>query len=337
MAATIRDVAKRAGVGIATVSRVLNESPSVSDATRERVLEAIAALNYTPNPIARRLSTGRTLTIGVIVPFFTLPDFVKRLQGVQSALAESEYDLVLFNVENVAQREKYFGEMPRHTRVDGLLVIAMSPSSEQLEQLHKAGVPVVLVDAVHAKASRVIVDHVAGARMAVEHLTELGHRRIGFVSDLLDAPFNFAANQQRYEGYLRGLAAAGIEFRAEYHQQGTGGREAARQMGRALLTLPEPPTAIFAASDTQAIGVMEAARALGLRVPEHLSVVGYSDLRDAEYLNLTTVHQPLFDSGIAAVELLLEAIDSASLEPQEVVLPLELVVRGSTAAPHAAE
>ncbi|MEI7989679.1 MAG: LacI family DNA-binding transcriptional regulator [Chloroflexota bacterium] len=335
MSITIRDVAKRAGVGIATVSRVLNDSPSVSEETRQRVLEAIADLNYTPNPIARRLSTGKTLTIGVIVPFFTLPDFVKRLQGVQQALSETEYDLVLFNVETLAQKDRYLSDLPRHARVDGVLVIALSPSNMQMDQFHQSSVPVVLIDASHPLAYQVVVDHVHGANLAMQHLISLGHRRIGFVGDHLNDPFEFIGTKQRFQGYREALADANLEFYPHYHQQGDHGREAARKMGHALLTLQEPPTAIFAASDTQAIGVMEAARELGLRIPDHLSVVGYNDIRDSEYMELTTIHQPLFDSGMAGVQLLLKAIETTPAEPEKVILPVELKIRRTTAPlPH---
>lgn len=333
MPVTIRDVARRAGVGIATVSRVINRSASVSEETRNRVLQAIEELNFTPNPIARRLSTGRTLTIGVIVPFFTMPDFVKRLQGVQSALVESEYDLVLFNVESPAQRDKYYQEIPRQARVDGLLIITLSVQDAQIEHFHKNDMPFVLVDAHHPQANRIIVNHVEGGEMATRHLLELGHRKIAFVSDYLENPFNFPATRQRHEGYRRAMQAFGIDPLPKYHQQGEHGREVARQLARNLFALPDSPTAIFASTDTQAIGILEAARQEGIQVPQKLSVMGYSDLRDAEYLNLTTIHQPLRESGVQGVELLLEIIESQPQEIQEISLPVDLVVRGTTARP----
>jgi len=333
MSTTIRDVAKRAGVGIATVSRVLNQSPSVSEETRQKVLDAIAEMNYSPNPIARRLSTGKTLTIGVVVPFFTLPDFVKRLQGVQQALAESEYDLVLFNVETVAQRDRYLNDLPRQTRVDGLLVIGLPLNSIQSDQFHQAGIPIVSIDVASPGVHLVSVDHVQGSKMAVRHLLELGHRKIAFVSDVLNDPYGFVATKQKYQGYCETLEEAQLPIPPEYHQHGEHGREAARKMGAALFSLPDPPTAIFAASDTQAIGVMEAAREVGIKVPEQLSVIGYNDIRDAEYMNLTTIHQPLYESGLTGAQILLQAIENPSEEFEKVILPISLVVRKTTAPP----
>jgi DNA-binding LacI/PurR family transcriptional regulator len=188
-----------------------------------------------------------------------------------------------------------------------------------------------LIDARHPRLSRTVIDDVAGGRIATQHLIDLGHHKIGYVSDLLDNPFNFVSSRDRYEGYRQALDEAGIPFRSEYHRQGEHGRKEARDNGLILLSLPDPPTAIFAASDTQAIGVLEAAQEMGLRVPEDLSIVGYDDIEVAEYLHLTTMRQPLFVSGVQGVELLLESIAAPPSCPRRVVLPFELVVRGTTA------
>lgn len=328
---TIRDVAKRAGVGVGTVSRVLNDNPSVSDSTRQKVLAAIAELDYTPNPIARRLSLRKTLTIAAIAPFFTRPIYVERLRGVEYALADSEYDLVLFNVETVDRRSDYFRKVSRRERIDGLLVITLSPHDADVQRFLQTGVPTVLVDAYHPLLSRVVIDDVAGGLLATQHLIELGHRKIGYVSDPLENPFNFVASRNRYTGYRQALLEAGLPFRPEYHREAEHGREQARKITRELLALSDPPTAIFAASDTQAIGVLEAARDAGLAVPQDLSVIGYDDIEIAEYLDLTTIRQPSFALGIEGVELLLETIAEPSLPPKEVQLPIELIVRGTTA------
>lgn len=331
--ATIRDVARLANVGIATVSRVLNGSPAVSEATRQKVLAAIEDLDYTPNPIARRLSLGRTLTIAVVVPFFTRPSFVERLRGVEQTLANSEYDLVLYNVESITQRDIYFKTLPRRERVDGLLIISLSPDDDQVKRFLDSEVPTVLVDAYHPLLSRAIIDDVSGGYLATQRLIELGHRKIAYLSDYLENPFNFVSSRYRYEGYRRALKEAQIPFRPEYHQQGEHGRLEAYHMAKQLLTLPDRPTAIFAASDTQAIGVLEAAQELGLNIPQDLSIIGYDDIEVAEYLNLTTIRQPLFDSGMAGVNILLNALETPQEEPQEVCLPISIVERQTTAPP----
>jgi DNA-binding LacI/PurR family transcriptional regulator len=329
---TIRDVAKKAGVGLGTVSRVLNDSPLVSAATRQRVLDVIAELNYSPSPVARRLSLRKTFTVAAIVPFFTRPSFVERLRGVEAALAESQYDLIVFNVETEERRDAYFRDIPRRERTDGLIVISLAPRDEDLAYL-VGDVPVVLIDAVHPALNWTVTDDVGGGLLATQHLIELGHRRIGYVSDPLESPFNFTSSRNRYQGYRQALQAAGIPFRPEYHRQGEHGRYEARHLTNELLALPEPPTAIFASSDTQAMGVLEAARDAGLDVPGDLSVIGYDDIEVAEYLRLTTMRQLLFESGQQAVELLLTLLENPGGEPVHQILPVELTVRSTTAPP----
>lgn len=336
MATTIRDVAKRAGVGLGTVSRVINDSPQVSEATRERVQAAIAALSFVPNPTARRLSLGKTLTIAVIVPWFTRPAEVERLRGIESTLAESEYDLVLYNVETPAKRDAYFQEVPRRETTDGVIIISLSPRDDDVERLAHSTVPIVLVDANHpslAALNRVITDDVAGGRLAVQHLIELGHRRIGYISDVLDTPFNFTSSRDRWQGYQQALQAAGIPVRSDFHRQGEHGRYETRRLANEMLQLPDRPTAIFAASDTQALGVLEAAQDLNLRVPEDLSVIGYDDIEISEYIGLTTMRQMLYESGKRGVELLLEVLADLDNEPKCEVLPIELIMRKTTAPP----
>lgn len=332
--ATIRDVANRAGVGLGTVSRVINDSPLVSEATRERVNQVIQDLNYVPNPTARRLSLRKTLTIAAIAPFFTRPSFIERLRGIENSLAESEYDLIIYNVETVERRESLIREIPRRERVDGVIIIALSPRDEDIPFLSQADVPVVLVDTNHPSLTmmnRVVVDDVEGGIIATQHLVDLGHRRIGYISDPLENPFNFTSSLFRFRGYLQALNEAEIPFRNDYHGQGEHGRYEAHRLALKMLTLPERPTAIFAASDTQAMGVMEAARDLNMHIPSDLSVIGYDDIEVAEYLGITTIRQLLFESGQRGVDLLLRALENPSMEPECVKLPTELIVRQTTA------
>ncbi len=336
MATTIQDVARRARVGVGTVSRVLNNHPQVSETTRQRVLQAIRDLDFVPSVTARRLSLGKTLTIAAIVPFFTHPSQVGRLRGVEHVVATSEYDLTIFNVETPQQRDEYFRKVPRRERVDGVIVVSLPPRETDVTYLALAEVPVVFVDCNVpwlASFSRVVEDDVAGGQLAVQHLVDLGHRRIAYLSDHLENPFGFTPSRDRYEGYRRVLEGAGIPFRPEYHAQGAHGRAEAHRLARRLLALPEPPTAIFAASDTQALGVMEAAHELGLRVPQDLSVIGYDDIEVAEYLGLTTVRQMLFESGKRGAELLLALLREPGREPVCETSPTQLMIRRTTAPP----
>ena len=330
---TISDVAREAGVGVGTVSRVLNKSSRVSDATRQKVLRVMEELDYVPNPFARRLSLGRTLTLAVIVPFFTRPSFVERLRGVEAAIAETEYDLVLYNVETVSKRDQCFQSVPRPERIDGLLILSLSLSDEHADHFRASGVPTVAVDNQHINLPRVVVDDVEGGYEATRHLIDLGHERIGFVGDTYPNAFNFTSSYHRYMGYGKSLAEAGIADRPEYYETGEHGMDVARGLAHRLLSFEQPPTAIVAASDTQAMGVLEAARDRGIAVPDELSVVGYDDIEIAEYLDLTTIHQPLFESGWRATHLLFEAIKAGVADPVCDEQPIRLVVRGTTAPP----
>lgn len=331
---TIRDVAKRAGVGVGTVSRVLNGSTAVSDPTRKKVLAAIEELEYSPSPIARRLSLGRTMTVGVIAPFFIRPSYVERLRGVEAALADSEYDFIIYNVETLARRNACLQDVPRQERVDGLLIMTLSPTDAEVTQFERTHLPVVLVDCAHPRVSHVMIDDVAGGYQATQHLLDLGHCRIGYISDLLqESPFGFRPVADRYQGYRQALADAGIPFRPEYHRQGELSRREARRLAHELLTLPEPPTAIFAYSDTQAFGVLRAAQDLEVKVPEQLSVIGYDDIEISEFLHLTTIRQHLYESGVRGAELLLQEIVDPPSMPQEIILPTTLVERDTTAPP----
>ncbi len=336
MPTTIRDVAQKAGVGLATVSRVLNHSPLVSPATRQRVLDVIAELNFVPSPTARRLSLGKTLTIAVITTFFTRPAFVERLRGVENALASSAYDLVLYNVETPQRRDACMRDVPRRDRADGVLIVSLPPHEEDIPYLVNSPIPIVLIDANHASLTmlnRVIVNDMDGGQRAAQHLIDLGHRRIGYISDPFETPFNFTASYDRYLGYRQTLEAAGIPFRPDYHLCGEHGRGEARRLAAQMLALPERPTAIFTASDTQAMGVLEAARDLKLNVPDDLSVIGYDDIEVAEYLGLTTMRQLLFESGQRGVDLLLSVLANPPAAPVCEVLPTEIIVRRTTAPP----
>lgn len=327
---TIREVAKKANVSIATVSRVLNGKDRVASETRDKVLAACKELGYSPNPQAQRLKLQRTQSIMAVLPFLTLPSIVERLRGVQAALAKSGFDLIPFSVESPEEREKYLLSLSNRSRADGVLVMSMPITEVQARRFLDIDMPVVLVDACHPEMKRIIVDDYSGGKIATRHLLELGHRRIGFLSDPLENPLHFSSTASRYKGYCRALKEAGVEIEAQYQIQGPHGRTEAREMALKMMSLPNPPTAIFAASDTQAIGVLDAAKQMGVSVPDDLSVIGYDDIRDADYVNLTTIKQPLYESGIEGGKALLNLIESGETEPMETILPVSLVVRGTT-------
>ncbi|WP_420645174.1 LacI family DNA-binding transcriptional regulator [Candidatus Leptofilum sp.] len=329
---TIRDVAKKAGVGVGTVSRVINRNPAVRESTRQKVLAAIEELEFTPSPIARRLSLGKTMTVAVIAPFFVRPSYVERFRGLDTVFAESDYDFVLYNVETIERRDYCFKELARSDKVDGLLIMSLVPQNNVVRRFQNAGIPTVLVDAAHPELSHIIIDDFEGGYNATKHLINLGHRYIAYISDHMhESPFNFQPVIDRYRGYRQALADADIPYKPEYHRQGELSREVAKTMTIELLQLPEPPTAVFAYSDTQAFGALRAARELNIAVPEQLSIIGYDDIEIAEYLHLTTIRQELYDSGKLGAQMLLKVINNPTAEPDTILLPTTLIERGTTA------
>jgi len=336
---TIRDVALRAHVSPGTVSRVMRGHRGVAQETRRRVLAAICALGYTPDSAATRLSTGRSLVIGVVVPLSTRPSVSERLNGVVKSLAESSYDLVIHNVETADQRTRCFQNLPRRRDADGLLFISLAPRDAEVQALVESRVPVVLIDAdppALVAVSRVVVDDKAGGHSATRHLVGLGHRRIGFLGDAVDDAFGLTSSRDRYRGYLRALREAGIPPRPQDCATGEHSRAEAHALALRLLGRAGRPTALVAASDTQAVGAWEAARELGLRVPEDVSLVGYDDIEIAQVLGLTTVRQPLQHSGRRGAELLLQRLRDPGAAAVREVLPTELVERRTTAPPQGA-
>jgi DNA-binding LacI/PurR family transcriptional regulator len=301
----------------------------VRPSTRERVAEAIEALNYRPSSLARGLSLQRTMVVAALLPWFTNPSAVQRVRGIVEGLSASKYDLMVFDIESEDRQRRAFELFDRGDRADGLLVVSTLPPEAEVDRLRAADIPCVLIDAVHTSFPSIAVDDVAGGDIATRHLIELGHRRIALIGDP-PPEFRFDRSRDRTRGYERALSAAGIEMRSEYVREGTRLPHVARAIAAELLSLPERPTAVFAASDTQAIGVLEAARALDVDVPRELSVIGFDDIEVAAYVGLSTVRQPLAGSGRRGAELLLELLAGHRVEPLRELLPLELILRDTT-------
>lgn len=331
---TIYDVARTAGVGIGTVSRVLNSSTQVSAETQEKVLNAIRVLGYRPSKVARQLSTGiKHRNIGAIMPFITHPSFVERLRGMQLALnhQDNDFNLVLYNVSEPDRHHEQLQAIVEQAAVDGLIITTLKVLDEERDLLAQAGIPfVMLSDVWGEELNRISPDNVHGGYLATQHLLELGHRRIAYVGDELTNAYGLPTSDLRYRGYLAALQEYQAPNLSEYICLGTHGEEAARKHTERLLALSEIPTAIFAMSDTQAVGCMLAIREAGLRVPEDISVIGFDDVQLAHYVGLTTVRQHLEQSGYLGMQLLLDML----ITPENVVPrrlpPLELIVRGTT-------
>ncbi|MFN3698920.1 MAG: LacI family DNA-binding transcriptional regulator [Dictyoglomus sp.] len=325
---TIKDVAKEAGVSIATVSRVLNNSPKVSEETKRKVLEAINRLGYSPSFVARSLAkkTLKTNVISIVVPFFTRDFFMEVLRGINSVISKSDYSIHLYNVERIEDKERVFSKEV-FNRCDGMIVVSLNIQKKEAEFIKETGKPVVLVDSYHPEFSSVYVDNKKGAYMAVKYLITTGRKKIAFVSGAIHDPLGFMASYKRYEGFLEALREAGLEFNPLLHIQTGFSLEKGYRAGKILLNRGIPFDAVFCTSDIQAIGVMSALVESGLKIPEDVAIIGFDDISDARYLGLSTVRQPMGEMGEVGAKVLLDlllGIDSSFIHLE---LPLELVIR----------
>jgi DNA-binding LacI/PurR family transcriptional regulator len=328
---TIRDVARQAGVGVGTVSRVLNDHPAVTAETRDRVRAAIASLDYHPSRVARALSRRRSTTVAVVVPFLTHASAVERLRGVIDAFDHQAQELVLFNVDQAERRPGAIARAARSAQAGAVLAVTLRPSSDELAELRSRGIPIVLVDAEADRLPTVVVDDVQGGRMAAQHLLALGHTRIGELAESHHPGFRFTSSGRRAAGFAAALAEAGAPLDPDLVRAGPHVRQTARTLALDLLDRDDRPTAVFAHSDTNALGVLEAARELGLQVPGDVSVLGFDDVEAASMLELSTIRQPLFESGRLGAERVLALLAGEPLPgPVRLQLPLEVVARRTT-------
>lgn len=334
--ATIRDIARHAGVSVATVSRVLNGRPDVAAETREAVLRHIRAHNFTTNRSARALSVGRTGLVGFTVPNAYAEYFTLILSGATEALYEQDMRVVLCPTLHEHEREVTLLDRLMHGTTDGAILLLPTETSDELKALQGHGFPFVVADPrdpLDEGIPSVSAAHWAGAKAATDHLLSLGHRRIA----LITGERGWAATEDRLNGYQTALAGAGVMPTPELVADGDFLMESGYRAARDLLEVADPPTAIFASNDNMAVGVLQAARDRGLQVPADLSVVGFDDSVQASIVtpSLTTVRQPLEELGRTAVSLLTRLLDRQRVEALRVELATKLVVRDSTAPPRA--
>jgi LacI family transcriptional regulator len=327
---TIYDVAKRAGVSITTVSRTLNKPATVNTATREKVLTVIDALGFIPKAEARARAMQHTGRIGVITPFFTAPSFIQRLRGITETLSPQNYELVIYTVNSVDHLQGYLSSLPLTGNLDGLIILSLPIGESEVHRLIDHRLPTVLIEYPHPKLSCVEIDDVEGGRIAAKYLLEKGHRHIAFLGDTDLPEYAIHPVSLRLKGFRQTLKEARIKLPDTFVRLAPYTQDQTRQVAKELLNLPEPPTAIFAATDFQALGVLKAARQLSIKVPEQLAVIGFDDLDMAEYADLTTISQHLDESGRLAVEILFAQIESPARPPRHVKIPLTLMERQTT-------
>jgi len=332
MSATIDDVAARAGVSTATVSRALRGLPHVSAGARARVLQAAAELDYVAAPTASRLATGRTGAVAVVTAYLGTWFFGQVLSGIERVLRAAEYDVLLNALPDADAQDEFLSRMPLRRRVDGVVLLAVTLTPAQQEAMVSLDLPMVAVGDPLAQSFSVGIDNEAAARTATNHLINLGHRRIAMIGD---SGARFSTPGQRRRGFLGAMRAAGLEVPGGYLVEGgytvSGGASAMAE----LLSLPQPPSAVFAQSDEMAAGAMQAIRRIGLRCPDDVSIVGFDDHELAAVLDLTTMAQPAQLRGEIAAEHLLEALAEArtATGSGRELAHTRLVVRSSTGPP----
>lgn len=330
MRITIHDVAREAGVSLAAVSRAMNERGEVSPAQRARILEVARRLHYVPSSIAQSLVLGKTKTLGVMVTDNASPIYAEILKGIEGVAVAAGFSVLLCNSANSPERAKQGIEMLTAKRVDAMLLTPVQEDREEIRQLEASGIPfVLLLRHFHDEwTDYVITDNFAAGRVATAHLIDQGHRRIAHIG----GPVGVSSAEGRLAGYRRALAEYDIPFDNNLVTHGfftvVGGTGSAHH----VLDRPDPPTAIFAATDLQAVGVLKAARERGLRVPTDLALVGGDDIELAAFLEppLTTFHQPSREIGARGAEILLEKLSGVATEPQHIVFQSELIIRRSS-------
>ena len=324
---TIYDVAALSGVSISTVSRFLNSPERVSDEARQKVISAIDELGFVPKAEARARALQNSPRIGVLTPFFTAPSFVQRLRGIGSALTQTNHELIIYTVDSVPRLQGYLTNLPIKGNLEGLIVMSLAIDDSSAQRLVQHGPHTIFIEHRQNGFSSIEIDDFQGGKLAAQYLVSKGHQRCAFIGDINPPDFAIHPAVQRLEGFRQGLYETGLTLTEEYIHSAPIGQEQTQNVVFKLLNLPLPPTAIFAAADIQATIALKVAHGLGLHVPTDLAVLGFDDLDLAEYTGLTTIRQPLDDSGRIAVELLLSKLADPTQPSQHIQLPLSVVER----------
>ena len=327
---TIYDVAEKAGVSIATVSRVLNSPEHVSTKSREKVLAVIDELGFVPKADARDRARKDIGRIGVITPFFTLPSFAQRLRGIAAALVDSPFDLTVYTVDSMARLESYFTVLPFSNQVDGLIIVSLPIDEISLERLKKSKIPIILVENHIPGYSSVEINNYHGGKLAAEHFIKKDHTDCAYVGDAVTPQYTLRPEDTRLEGYRKTLKKNGLPLHEENIKLPVFPPRDPDKQVYELLDLENPPTAIFAATDDLALRVLKVAKKRGVRIPEDLAVIGFDDIDIAEYLDLTTISQSLFESGKIAAEHLIAQIADPTRLIENTFIQLKLIERKTT-------
>ncbi|WP_261130309.1 LacI family DNA-binding transcriptional regulator [Bacillus sp. Marseille-Q3570] len=324
--ATIKDVAKRAGVAVSTASYALNNIDKISPDTKRKVIEAAKELNYQKNGIASDLKRTKTNTIALILSDLSGPYYSELINGVQTVAMTNGYDLIACN--SMGDTQSTAVKFLKEKRVDGVIILAHNVSDETILESAREGFPIVVLDRhlVHDHVLQVEVDNWQGGFLATEHLIEKGHRKIGFIS----GPSNSHDNSLRFRGYEAALEKHGLPYTSKWKISGDFTRESGYRATKMLIAQNDLPEGIFYANDEMAIGGLQAFKERGVRVPDDVSIVGFDDIQLAEFVEppLSTIRQPKYEAGALAVHLIFQQLSKEKVEPYY-KLSTELIERES--------
>ncbi|MBN1648102.1 MAG: LacI family DNA-binding transcriptional regulator [Spirochaetales bacterium] len=326
----IYDVADAAGVSIATVSRVINSPGKVSPRTRDLVLKIIRELDFTPKAEAVARARADFKRVGVIVPFFTAPSFTQRLRGIMHTLNQHEYELITYVVDNYEQLQSYLTTLPFNRRIDGLIILALPFSDEDVSNFLSAQIPMVSIEYAHEGIPHVVIDNFEGGRLAAKHLASKGRKKFAFIGEGGEPPYSLHATDERLAGYRAWLSENGLSLTEDCIARHSHGMDDALKSATVLLDCNGRPDAVFAASDLQAVAVMKAAAKKNLHIPRDISLIGFDDIDLADYMGITTINQSLDESGSTAVRLLIDQMENGVHVPSKVVFPLRVVERATS-------
>lgn len=324
---TVYDVARTAGVSIATVSRVINTPELVRRSTRQRVLAVIDTLGFVPQAEAVARARREVGRIGVITPYFTYPSFVQRMRGIATALANSPYELTIYPVDSLERLQNYLAVLPLTRRVDGLILLSLPLGEQAAASLQASQLHTVLVEHRCRGLSSVEIDDQAGGSLAAQYLLDKGHRQMAFIRSGDEPDYSIKPELRRLAGFRQTLARAGLQLPDDYLAQPPLTLEQVRAEVQRLISLPQPPTALFAASDDLAMRVLRVLRELELSAPKDLAVIGFDNTDMADLIGLTTIDQSLDDSGRLAAELLIDRLADPGRPAKNVIIQLQVVPR----------
>ncbi len=326
-------MAREAKVSVATVSRVLNKSGAVKEATRKRVIDVMERMNYSPNVVARSLKTSKSHTVGVMIPDITNPYFSELIRGIEDAAKRNNYNIILANTDMDRQREEEIFDVLKQKRIDGVVFASKMIDDTIAHVMRKINIPIVLTSTYTDKLDfpTVGVDNEKAAFDMVEHLIGLGHVSIGMISGFLG---DFNSGYPRYAGYKKAMECHGLSVREQWVDYGEYKEEDGKRIAKQWIKCGNLPTAIFCASDMMAIGAMNAFIEEGYRIPQDISIAGFDNIKMASYVpfGLTTLAQPIHAIGDKSLEVLIGLLEGKPIKEHKIILPHTIMVRGSVAS-----